>query len=638
MSSQRTREGILVHSPSEATIEEMNNENTPLLSGSSSSKSDPIALYVKTLDEHLPWYKRPSALWLIPIFGLTWISSGMLSSSLGQFQASVLCREYLNRHASNTTLMATNSKMIALRPAPECQAPEIQAFTAEILALVEVIVGIASTFSIGYYASLSDKHGRRIILILSYFSTLVTLCSIVLMGMYWDSIGLPLMIVAGLVNGLLGGTMLGITMMLAYAADCTDPAKRSLVYSWLHAGVYLGLSIGPYLGGVIARATNTILTIVYIDFTITVACLLFITFVVPESLPSKQSIQIRQIYDKIAKKDSSENQERVAWHSHASRSLGFFKPNGRNTNLILLAAISFLQMLSYRGTLSVIILYTNRMFKWTEYEDGIMFSLISFVRLVTVLVILPILVYFYQEAFKKKQNKSKTTMATASNNDEIGVQAIFNPNDLSAVHSVQSLGEAVRDLTLDHDDDEHSRLARQFSINSIASLSSNRTAVTRPSQSTNVNKNGVDTTDTNTMGAATRSKEQTFSDMKFDTWMVRLGLAINAITYVGYGLAREGRVFYLATALHALSIISSPSLKSLLTGLVEPSQFGAVLGAIQVVDSIGAIFSPIVISWVYALTVKSMPGFVWYSCAAWSAICVLLSFMIRQKEFRKNFV
>jgi MFS family permease len=99
-------------------------------------------------------------------------------------------------------------------------------------------------FSIAYYTSLSDKYGRKIIMALAFFNTLLVLGSLVLMSIYWDQIGLPLMILSGLVNGLLGGTTLGVTMALAYAADCTEPSQRSLAFSWLHAVVYFGLAVG----------------------------------------------------------------------------------------------------------------------------------------------------------------------------------------------------------------------------------------------------------------------------------------------------------------------------------------------------------------------------------------------------------
>ncbi|KAF9923374.1 hypothetical protein FBU30_006556 [Linnemannia zychae] len=734
--------------PSELTIRDLdndntnyniNNENSPLINkqhpppNTNQPKMDETALYVKVITEHLPWYKRPSVLWLIPIFGMVWITNGMLTSSQGQFQAALLCREYLNRHTSNYTssVLAASAKdevasffvstagsvMATVRPASECEVPEIQAFTAKVFALIEVITGIGSTLSIGYYSSLSDRYGRRIIMIVSFVNTFLVLSSYVLMNIYWDQFGLPLMVLSGLVNGLLGGSTLGATMALAYTADCTDPSKRSLAFSWIHAVLFFGLAIGPFLGGTIVRASKTILTIVFIDMSVTVIAILLTVFVMPESLPSIHPEHLRRLYTTVdsTNKNTHGNaatetsaSANTAWHSHLFQSLSFFKPNGRNTNLILLATISFLQMLAYRGTVSVIILYTNQVFHWTEYEDGIMFSLSSTARLLTMLVFLPLLVHFYQKSAAKKQKRLDATTATdattacaASDFDQRSYSqvasygsngstsnsydrpptlhgedivdrsdvinnrsSVFNPLDPTVAASLQYLGETALDLghdgndsddsNSDNGDDKYSygqgspndKHCRQTSVDSTATLIPNKAVLLRSSSHLDQDQsniiNSADDDDPSTVHAAdsvtpnTRTKEQQFSDMKFDTWMIRLGFAINSITYVGYGLAQDTPQFYLATALHSVSIISSPSLKSLLTTLVEPSQFGAVLGALQVVDSIAAIFSPVVISWVYAMTVGTYPEIVWYSCALWTGICLVLAFMIRQKQFRRH--
>jgi len=81
-------------------------------------------------------------------------------------------------------------------------------------------------------------------MILQFVNTLLMLIAVFLMGVYWDQFGLLLMIFSSLLTGLLGGASMGATMCLAYAADCTDPVKRSRVYSYLHAGLYLGLAVG----------------------------------------------------------------------------------------------------------------------------------------------------------------------------------------------------------------------------------------------------------------------------------------------------------------------------------------------------------------------------------------------------------
>lgn len=264
-------------------------EHSPLLGPASPSPDnhpgttiDPTSLYVKILEENLPWYKRPSALWLLPLFGLSSITAGMLMSSIGQFMLTNLCREYLNNHppSSNATMDYTTMFMVMTKPPDVCRTPEIQAYTAKTQAAVEVLGAIAGTvvgfrwqdnlirmlakllfcvpvltlytpcstpsgtLSIGYYASLSDKLGRLKIMIIAVVNHLLMLCSVYAMDRWWDQIGLPLMVIMSLVGGLLGGIGTSATMSLAYAADCTDPARRSLIYSWLHAGLFMGMTVG----------------------------------------------------------------------------------------------------------------------------------------------------------------------------------------------------------------------------------------------------------------------------------------------------------------------------------------------------------------------------------------------------------
>ncbi|KAF9981560.1 hypothetical protein BGZ75_007087 [Mortierella antarctica] len=581
----------LSHNTSENTVrgsdpnQDHADENAPLLHDhdppNTPQNTDSTSIYVKILAKHLPWHKRPSALWLYPMFALAAVSGGMLTSSVGQYHASMLCREYMNHHApSNTTFLAAadmvtslfntatasaTGGMIPLRPPKECQVPEILAYTAKTMALVEVLGGIAGTVSVGYWASMSDKFGRTKLMLL-----------------------------------------------------------------------------GP-IGGTLARAFESIMPIIYFDIFACFTGLAMLLFVVPESLPSKQSPHIQELYEKAIKpyrKDENREsqQPQGAWHSHMFRALMFFKPNGKNTNLILLGAISFLQMLALKGTFSVLILYTNRMFNWTEYEDGILFSLGSMVRLFALLVLLPVFVHFYRKHLRRGNKEgprgsselSKRAIPSNSNlrsdqrqheadgdegpiNNHSSAMAI-GIEDPAVASSLEHLGEAALNLSDDEDSFEERR-RRQSAADLRATLPASSKSSPTPQSD------------------APRTAEQAHNDLKLDTWVIRIGFAINSVTYIGYGLATTTWMFYLASALHAISIIASPSLKSLLTHLVEPSQFGAVLGAIQVVESVAGIFSPIVISWVFAATVSTRPEFVWYCCAALTGVALVLSFMVRQKRF-----
>ncbi|KAG9065110.1 hypothetical protein KI688_002431 [Linnemannia hyalina] len=680
-------------------------EDSPLLSDSSTSTDgiqednvDATTIYAQILEEHLPWHKRPSAFWLLPFYGMAAVSGGMLMAALSQFEVTLLCREYMNRYPpSNSTILAAtgaathllntmtqspSSKLMGevnvFSPPIECQVPEIHAFTAKALAVMQVLGGICATLSIGYWASLSDKHGRVKLMLLGGVSNLIMLGCLAIMGKWWDQVGFPLLYIMATLGGLLGGIGLSATMGMAYAADCTAVSKRSLIFSWLHASLFLGLMIGQPIGGVLANKMG-FMTLIQICLVATVISGGFLVFLLPESLPSKQSPRIRRLYEEAigpkavqAAASSKRSQENVAWHSHVVRSLRFFKPNGNNTNFIILAAISFLQTLALNGTFSVLILYTNKVFNWTELEDGILLSMSSFVRLISLLILLPVLVHSFHKWNNKKRgalaagpqahdgpNKKDDLINASSSssthpwaaaerqdrndintNDIIGDhpdRILVGLNDPTVASSIEHLGEAALNLS----DDEESfqeRRRRQSSATLLNSTKPNYSSISSSSNSAPASrKQSVGSEPSQTSQAEQQKKlENTRDALKLDTWIIRLGFLINSTTYIGYGIATEPWMFYLWSSLHAISIIAAPSLKSLITSQVEPSQFGAVLGAVQVLDSMSGILSPIVISWVYALTVGTMPEFVWYTCAALTGICTILSFMIRQRLFGRR--
>ncbi|KAF9297562.1 hypothetical protein BGZ88_009595 [Linnemannia elongata] len=683
-------------------------EDSPLLSDPSTSTNEPQAdnldattIYAQILEEHLPWHKRPSAFWLFPLYGIVAVSGGMMMAAVSQFEATLLCREYMNRYPpSNSTILAATGaatqltstllnmmahspsstlmgEVNAFSPPNECNVPEVQAFTAKALAVMQVLGGICGTLSIGYWSSLSDKHGRVKLMMIGCVNNLITLCCLAIMGKWWDQVGFPLLYIMATIGGLLGGIGLNATMSMAYAADCTPASKRSLIFSWLFAGLFLGLMIGAPLGGLLVDKMG-FMTLIQICLVTTVISGGFLLFVLPESLPSKQSSHIRQLYEKAigpeavqAAASSKRSQENVAWHSHVVRSLRFFTPNGNNTNFIILAAISFLQTLALNGTFSVLILYTNKVFHWTEIEDGVMLFLGNMVRLMSLLILLPLLVHSFHKWNNKKRdvlavepqahrgpNKKDDLFNTSSSsthpwaaaerqdrddtdtNDIIGDhpdRILLGLDDPSVASSIEHLGEAALNLS----DDEESFQERRRRQSSVTLLNSTKPNYSSTSSSSNPasapRKHSVGSESSQTSQAEQQKKsENTRDSLKLDTWIIRLGFVINSTTYVGYGLATKAWVFYLWSSLHAISIIAAPSIKSLIVSQVEPSQFGAVLGAVQVLDSMAGILSPVVISWVYALTVGTMPEFVWYTCATLTGTCAILSFMIRQRKFGRR--
>ncbi|KAG1146484.1 hypothetical protein G6F37_000532 [Rhizopus arrhizus] len=80
-------------------------------------------------------------------------------------------------------------------------------------------------------------------------------------------------------------------------------------------------------------------------------------------------------------------------------------------------------------------------------------------------------------------------------------------------------------------------------------------------------------------------KKETFQMITLDIGLTRVGFIINTIAFVIFGLATTPTAFTMAAILQALSSVASPSFRSLMTALVDPSQLGELWGAITVVET-----------------------------------------------------
>jgi DHA1 family tetracycline resistance protein-like MFS transporter len=91
---------------------------------------------------------------------------------------------------------------------------------------------------------LSDRYGRRPILIFSLIGTVVSFAMLALAQ------SIAMLFAARIVDGLSGGN---ISTARAYVADITEPKDRSRAYGIIGAAFGLGFIFGPALSGILAR-------------------------------------------------------------------------------------------------------------------------------------------------------------------------------------------------------------------------------------------------------------------------------------------------------------------------------------------------------------------------------------------------
>jgi MFS transporter, DHA1 family, tetracycline resistance protein len=95
-----------------------------------------------------------------------------------------------------------------------------------------------------FLGALSDRYGRRPILLYSLLGTVVSFALLALANALW------LLFLARIIDGLSGGN---ISTARAYISDITPPEKRARAFGMIGAAFGLGFIFGPALGGLLGR-------------------------------------------------------------------------------------------------------------------------------------------------------------------------------------------------------------------------------------------------------------------------------------------------------------------------------------------------------------------------------------------------
>ncbi len=128
-------------------------------------------------------------------------------------------------------------------------------FYAETFGASPVVIGLLfAVFSICQLVAapalgdLSDRYGRRPVLVFSLAGTVVSFVMLALAH------SLTMLFLARIVDGLSGGS---ISTARAYVADVTEPADRARAYGLIGAAFGLGFILGPALSGVLVKVSYT---------------------------------------------------------------------------------------------------------------------------------------------------------------------------------------------------------------------------------------------------------------------------------------------------------------------------------------------------------------------------------------------
>lgn len=116
-----------------------------------------------------------------------------------------------------------------------------------------------------------------------------------------------------------------------------------------------------------------------------------------------------------------------------------------------------------------------------------------------------------------------------------------------------------------------------------------------------------------------------------------VGLAIGALSYIGYGLATEGWMIYAILVFGSLGGITSPAVQGLISRGVGANEQGGVQGALSSLTGISGILGPPIAAGLFAhfIGAKSslqLPGAAFF----FSATLVVLALLLALRSFRRT--
>ncbi|QIX00831.1 hypothetical protein AMS68_006348 [Peltaster fructicola] len=379
-------------------------ENTPLIAGAVDKNNDDWPEGAELA--RLPWYRRPHIFWVLAPFFLTTMAFGGVLPPKSTLMLDLTCRDYLQEQAILDPTFMVSPITYGEGVNAQCQIDgvkeEIQRRVAYLSLAITLVSGILSALVIPTLGALSDRYGRRPLLVISSIGTICNEIVFIFAAVYPETFNVNWFLVGAALDGVFGSLTVTVAIAHAYATDCTPPARRSVSFAWFHAALFTGLALGPIAAGYISVWSGQIVTIFYTLLAVHIFFCIWIALIVPESLSKKRQL--------LAREQHTFRKEGSGKFAINLPTLKILWPTGPGTssalrwNLVLLAAVDTIAFGVAMGTLNIIVIYTNFMFKWRTLEMSQFMSVVNGARVFSLIVILPLVTRLFRSKRAKKTN------------------------------------------------------------------------------------------------------------------------------------------------------------------------------------------------------------------------------------------
>ncbi|KAJ7274344.1 major facilitator superfamily domain-containing protein [Mycena haematopus] len=377
--------------------------------------------------------------WVIPIVLVVNIARGMTLSPKIKVYNEIACRAVGSPNTADTFL--------SLLIADGCQSPEVQARASRIQASVITIMSVLSSGSTGLWSQWGDVRGRKFLFCVSIVGFIVMELVFILVSGSISSItrrGEVFILVGPVFEGLCGGLSVFNGVFHAYISDCTPDGSRSRIFSAIQGMVFVGLAFGPWIAGVVLSHTYLgPYSLFYISIAIQLVLLVYVIFVLPESLRSRR-LQHSQL--DLEPTPTSSTAHKRTLKDHIRRfivafisPIAIFRPrtvhdgisSRKDYNLTFLGFAMFLYILS-TAVYQLKYMYGQHTYGWDSVQLGYYMSLLWISRAINLLILLPVLISYF---------KPKTPITGALTPESIAPELRFDKRLARASLSVDALGD-----------------------------------------------------------------------------------------------------------------------------------------------------------------------------------------------------
>ncbi|WP_086980553.1 MFS transporter [Elizabethkingia miricola] len=237
---------------------------------------------------------------------------------------------------------------------------------AATMSLLVSIFAICQFFAAPIFGTLSDRFGRKPILLISLLGSVIGYLLLGIGGALW------ILFLGRIIDGITAGNQ---SALFAYISDTTEPHERGKWFGYLGGAIGLGFMVGPAIGGLLGAKSITLPF--YVTAIITFISIVCIFIFVPESLTTEKRTK------------------QITWKSfNTFTHLNEIFSIKTAKSLIIMGAFFYIGLGIWQFNASI---FLKDVFKWGPEFIGGVFVLVGICDILSRVIILPQMLKKYSE-------------------------------------------------------------------------------------------------------------------------------------------------------------------------------------------------------------------------------------------------